>query len=604
MDRKNNETGYREHLLSTTEPPFPSSASLTLSHCNDTAAATALQQQQQQRPEEQNSERTLLHDNRDPTIQRHIHPLEITPNNDDDDVNDNHKDTFAVLPPQQQQHQQQHNEGFRSDKEIMEQLHTDRDRNNVPITTFVYIYVACAALNSANLGYDIGVNTDVAMLIQEDLELTDVELELFMGSLNLFAMVGALCAQYVTDRFGRRKSFVVSGFGFIIGIAIMALSHDYFTLMFGRTIIGFGVGFGLAIDPLYISEISPAPYRGMLVTWSEIATNIGIVLGFSSGLFFYTLPVNLAWRYMFAMGAILPAILIFLALRIMPESPRWLVSKGKEEKAMRVLESLYPPGYNVGLVVKDIKESIQVELERKHAVDWKIIFFPTPAVRRMLLVGVGMAVAQQAVGIDAIQYFLVFILEESGIEGRSQQATVLVLLGFLKLICIVISGLFFDSKGRRQMFFISLTGMIVALLTLALNFIIMQDSTLAVIGLGLYLSSFSLGMGPGAWLIPSEVFSTTIRARAMSMATFANRVTATIMASTFLTVANVMTWAGFFLFLAFVCVLVLVFVWFYLPETKGRSLEEMSRYFAELTGDETLLDLEKAVSDLSSLSRG
>lgn len=120
-----------------------------------------------------------------------------------------------------------------------------------------------------------------------------------------------------------------------------------------------------------------------------------------------------------------------------------------------------------------------------------------------------------------------------------------------------------------------------------------HDAGIAMFALALYLSSFSLGMGPGAWLIPSEVFSTTIRAKAMSVTTFCNRITATIAASTFLTAAHLLTWAGFFLFLGFVSLTISALIWFYLPETKGKSLEDMSVYFAELTGDRTILDLEE-----------
>ena len=136
--------------------------------------------------------------------------------------------------------------------------------------------------------------------------------------------------------------------------------------------------------------------------------------------------------------------------------------------------------------------------------------------------------------------------------------------------------------------------MAVSLTMIAIAFFIDDSHPIfALVGLAMYLSFFSLGMGPGAWLIPSEVFSTTIRAKAMSMATFLNRVTATFVTSTFLTTANILTWGGFFFVLAFVCLSICLFFWKFLPETKGRSLEDMSMYFAEITGDRTLLDAEE-----------
>ena len=160
---------------------------------------------------------------------------------------------------------------------------------------------------------------------------------------------------------------------------------------------------------------------------------------------------------------------------------------------------------------------------------------------------------------------------------------------------IIVAGKLFDKRGRRPLFFASLGGMIVALITMAFTFLDEDggSAVVGVIGLASYLCFFSLGMGPGAWLIPAEVFSTTIRAKAMSMATFLNRVAATIVTSSFLTVADKLSWSGFFFMLSLVCALVFLFFFWYLPETKGRSLEDMSFFFAELTGDRSILEAEE-----------
>lgn len=137
------------------------------------------------------------------------------------------------------------------------------------------------------------------------------------------------------------------------------------------------------------------------------------------------------------------------------------------------------------------------------------------------------------------------------------------------------------------------TGMSVACFMIAITFVMEDGTLLGIVALALYLSFFSLGMGPGAWLIPAEVFSTTIRAKAMSMATFLNRITATVVTSTFLTVAESISWAGYFSILGIICLLVFLYLFIYLPETKGRSLEDMSLYFAEVTGDNAILEAEK-----------
>jgi hypothetical protein len=165
------------------------------------------------------------------------------------------------------------------DRPTMEQTHEGEHRYDhgdisaLQITRATKLYAFCAALNSCNLGYDIGVNTGAGKLVQDSLGLTDLQLEIFMGSLNLFAMVGALSSNWISDKLGRRWAFRIAAFGFIFGTVIQSGAGGYGSLLFGRAFVGLGVGFGLAVDPVYISEISQAAHRGQLVTWSEIAVS-------------------------------------------------------------------------------------------------------------------------------------------------------------------------------------------------------------------------------------------------------------------------------------------------------------------------------------------
>jgi len=466
------------------------------------------------------------------------------------------------------------------------------------ITPHLYLFVFCASLNSCNLGYDIGVNTSVSQLIQSSLSLSDVKLELFMGSLNLFSMVGAIFSSHISDIFGRRGGFLVAAVGFIFGILTMSLSKSFEMLFFGRIFVGLGVGFGLAIDPVYISELCPREHRGRLVTWSEIALNMGIVIGFSSGLIFKDINPEMAWRFMFASGIILPSILILLVIYFMPESPRWLISKGRLEEARYILSRVYPKDFNINTILQEIQDASETEKLIQGIVTWRHLLVPSPAFRYMLLTGIGTAVAQQVTGIDAIQYFLVFILSESGIKSRENQSKILILLGVIKLLVIFAAGHLFDTRGRKPLLFLSLSGMIGALLFIAFSFQIPVISSYAtIVGLALYLASFSAGLGPGAWLIPSEVFSTSIRIKAMSLATFMNRLSATIMASSILTMVNLLSWTGYFLMLSIICIVITHFFMSYLPETKNRSLENMTIYFAEITGDDSILEAEKEVKE-------
>ena len=348
-----------------------------------------------------------------------------------------------------------------------------------------------------------------------------------------------------------------------------------------------------------------------MVTYSEIALNIGIVFGFSTGLIFAPMSDNIEWRYMLAFGTILPMLMIvLLCTGVMPESPRWLVSNGRLNDARNVLQNIYPNGHDIDQIIQEISESITLEqIAERHAIGWKTIFCSTPAIRRMMLVGVGTAVAQQVVGIDAIQYYLIDVIERLGIPSNtSQSGIILILLGTLKLTMIVVGGRLFDKHGRRPLFFVSLIGMAIALLAISIVFL-METSLRAgaanmtvLVGLAFYLSFFSIGIGPGGWLIPSEIFSLSIRGRAMSIATICNRIAATVMSSTFLSTVRLIGWSGFFFMLFCVCIIILAFMYYYLPETNGQSLESMALHFAEITGDTYILDAEARIIANSTIT--
>lgn len=198
--------------------------------------------------------------------------------------------------------------------------------------------------------------------------------------------------------------------------------------------------------------------------------------------------------------------------------------------------------------------------------------------------------------VDIIANVLFRILDDAGIEGDNEQAGWLIMLGVLKFMAIFVAAILFDTKGRRPLFFASLIGMVIALLVLAFNFYGNKNEVVTITSLAFYLTMFSIGMGPGSWLIPSEVFFTNIRAKAMSVATLTNRLIATLASTTTLTAKNSIGFGTYFLILAFFCVLVLLFYIYVVPETKGKHLEEMTLYFAEITNDQSILELDSTLN--------
>ena len=227
-----------------------------------------------------------------------------------------------------------------------------------------------------------------------------------------------------------------------------------------------------------------------------MAINVGIVFGFFSGIVFYGVDDGLEWRLMFICGCILPIVVIILSRTVMVESPRYLVSKGLDAEAKEILRKIYPANFDVEPIAQDIKEAIEREQIAEQNNGWNVILFPTPAIRRMMIVGVGTAIAQQAVGIDAIQYYLIDVLEQSGIESDKAQLGVLMLLGVLKLMFVVLSSKLLDRRGRRPLLFISLIGMCASLILISFSFAgNNRGPAFAIIGLCLYLSFFSIGIG-------------------------------------------------------------------------------------------------------------
>mmetsp|Transcript_14668 Transcript_14668/g.17793 ORF Transcript_14668/g.17793 Transcript_14668/m.17793 type:complete len:447 (+) Transcript_14668:450-1790(+) len=359
----------------------------------------------------------------------------------------------------------------------------------------------------------------------------------------------------------------------------MALSLNFAMILCFRTITGFGVGIGLSIDPVFISEVSPAGVRGELVTWSEISINIGILIGFIASYGFKDMSTGIAWRLMLGCGIIAPFILLICVFTIMPESPRWLIARGYETEARKVLSKLTWPDEDRSAILKEIQNAVREE-KKSHLseLSWRqILFPPTPGLRRAIMVGVGVATAQQILVEESLLFYFPEILESMNV-ARVHVFMALIAMGILKTVCIIISACFLDSAGRRPMLLISIGGMGIALAGVALSFLAHLPWG-AVVCIWGYMSFFSLGIGPGCWLLAAEVFPLAIRARAMAIATTSNRIVSAVVASSFLPWAKAVGFATYFFCFAILAFFVWILIFFYVPETKGKTLEAMADYF-------------------------
>ena len=312
-------------------------------------------------------------------------------------------------------------------------------------------------------------------------------------------------------------------------------------LLIGRAILGIGVGFGLAIDPIYISEVSPKHLRGRLVTCSEISINVGILIGFIVGYGLQDVANN--WRWMIGCGSLLPSvIIIMIALGFMPESPRWLVMKGQTMKSRSILASINPSLDDEGLNAMLLEIDLSISEERSsysnsnsnsgdnklNGTPWSIFFSPPLFLKRMLVVGVLIASTQQLTGVDGVQYYMNFLLEASGITSQRSRFGVVILLGLCKLSAVVFAAPKIDSLGRRPMVLTSISGMIIGLFLLAIQLYSGIWVGLSIVGLLIFYVFFSVGLGPVCWLIPAEIFPNAIRAKAVAITTLCNRLSSTL----------------------------------------------------------------------------
>lgn len=333
---------------------------------------------------------------------------------------------------------------------------------------------------------------------------------------------------------------------------------------------------------------------------AEIGIQIGMMCGFAATLAFASWEESMRWRVVVAVGIVLPVAMMYIAWCFLSESPRFLVTRGRTKEASDVLKDIYPSGYRVDLVVVDIQEALERERLAEHSVAWQIILHPTPAFQRILFLGWGgVAFAQQAVGIDAIGYYVLDVIDQAGIVSTEKQALCLLGMIIIKLQCTILCGKMLDVQGRRFVLFLSLMGMAISLATVSVSFFMSENAQtgMAMIGLTFYLGFYGLGMGPTSRLVASEFFPTSIRARAMSVATVINRAMAALVTTTFLSVKNALTWPGFFMLISTSCAMIASFLYFYLPETKGHSLEDMSLYFSQITGDTSIVDAERQLRD-------
>ncbi|KAL9244529.1 hypothetical protein vseg_018298 [Gypsophila vaccaria] len=461
---------------------------------------------------------------------------------------------------------------------------TDRLRRSESRAKTIRKYVlACAffaSLNSVLLGYDVGVMSGAIIFIQEDLNITEVQEEVLVGCLSIVSLFGSLAGGRTSDIVGRKWTIALAAVVFQAGAVVMTLAHSFEMLMAGRLLAGIGIGFGVMIAPVYIAEISPAVNRGSLTSFPEIFINFGILLGYISNYAFSGLPANQSWRVMLGVG-ILPSVLIAVALFIIPESPRWLVTQNRVDEARLVLSKTIEDEKEVEERLAEIQFAAKNSNEDKAV--WLELLCPSPTVFRMLVVGIGIQCFQQVTGVDALVYYSPEILMEAGIHDKTKLLAATVAVGITKTVFILIAILLIDRIGRKPLLYVSTIGMTICLFGLGITLSLLHKQQFGIVLSILFICGnvafFSIGIGPICWVLNSEIFPLRLRAQAVAFGAMGNRVCSGIIAMSFLSMSSAISMAGTFFTFGVVSAVAVVFVFTVVPETKGKSLEEIESLF-------------------------
>jgi len=435
------------------------------------------------------------------------------------------------------------------------------------INRFVILCAVLAAMAGLLFGFDTGNIAGALLFIKHDFHTSTLQNSLIVSITVLGAFLGAIFSGKLTQQFGRRTMLIFSAILFIFGACLGALSIDIGFLIIARMILGLAIGISSYTAPLYISEIAPAKNRGALVLLNGIAITSGEAIAFLSD---YYLSNYQNWRMMILMGVI-PAIILLIGMLKMPDSPRWLLSKAKNTMAIEILRKIR----GVQNVTEELKEILSVLSMPKF--NYRSLF--VKKLKPALIVGIGLGIFQQFFGINTVMYYGPFIFQHAGFHTTGSQIMATFFMGVVNVIMTIITGLMVDRLGRRKLLIGGSLLAGVSLMVMAGLFnkgiVLAWQSDLLLLFMMLYIAGYCISVGSLFWLVISEIFPLHVRGLAMSLATAIQWLANFVVSITFLSMLNQLGSSVTFYCFATVCFLAILFTYRFIPETKGKTLEQI-----------------------------
>ncbi|MEM8727161.1 MAG: sugar porter family MFS transporter [Chlamydiota bacterium] len=433
--------------------------------------------------------------------------------------------------------------------------------------------ISCvAAIGGLLFGYDTGVISGAILYIKQEYVLSIIQEELIISTVSLGAILGAVAGGPLCDKLGRKKIVLSSSLIFIISAIGLALTRSVNGMIGWRFIVGFAIGVSSATAPLYIAELSPRHIRGGLVTINQLFITIGILVSYLIGFLFVG---SQSWRIMFVIGGI-PAAIQFFIMTFFPESPRYLTNIGEKNRAFDILKKLRATEEDAHLEISHIEK--MTSRRKSH---WSELL--SKKVRPALFAGIGVTVIQQITGINTIIYYAPTIFKFAGVGSNKAALIATTWVGTVNVLMTFIAIYLLDKVGRKPLLLFGLGGMVGSLIVLGIGFNRTVSNELVaitvLISLFAYIASFAYSLGPIGWLLNSEIYPLHIRGKAMGVATCANWVSNFIITATFLNLVNIVGKTGTFWLYGGIGILGMFFIWHLVPETKGKSLEEIEDFW-------------------------
>lgn len=439
--------------------------------------------------------------------------------------------------------------------------------------SYVYKITIVAAVGGLLFGYDTAVVAGAIGFIQQRFDLSPAMMGWIASCALLGCITGAMFAGYLSDRFGRKKILILSAILFAVSSVGTAMPYDLTWFVVFRILGGLGIGIASMISPMYITECAPADIRGRLVSINQFGIVTGILLIYFvnagiAGLYDEAWNIHTGWRWMFGSG-IVPSIIFFVLLMFVPESPRWLIQAGRVTEAEEILTKING-SVKAKAELREIEAAIHIETGT-----FSELF--RPGLRTALVIGIILSIVSQITGINAIMYYAPEIFKSTG-DGSSSALMQTILVGVVNLLFTIVAIKYVDRAGRKKLLMGGSAGMAICLAIIGMAFYMdAVKGYLVLVAILAYIACFALSLGPLTFVVIAEIFPNRVRGRAMSICLFFLWASVYFVSQFFpMLLESIGSAYTFWIFMG-TSILAFLFAWKIVPETKGKSLEEIEK---------------------------